>query len=1147
MMVTFVSQCEKNALKKTRRVLDAFADRIGDNTWQTLITEDGLLTVKKMLRQTASKSTAVSCHWIRTRARSQFLWVVGNRRKFNELGVVPVNTTLKEISKENLLSNNTEVIALLSGLAGFFHDFGKANILFQKKLSPDANGKTFEPYRHEWVSLRLFQAFVDDQTDRQWLQALVDVNNQSEKRVLKNLEGLKDGLDEGNEYSNPFTVLPPVAKLVAWLIVSHHKLPVYPESRTKPDQFTVSPSFDFMDQWVELFKPEWNSPNFAGERDKERETLKPWDKKLLLRNWSFGNEGTPLNSVLWQKKASQLAKKALNTPNLFEVNWPHQRFTAHMARMALMLSDHYYSSLSITDEEWLENKDDWQDPNYTAIANTDRNTGEKKQHLDEHNIGVGLNAYELMKELPKLLDDLRSLPSNMKEFTQTVEAQFSEAEMNTEQVKNIIRNFKWQDLASDAAKKLQPNTKNYGFFGINMASTGKGKTRSNARIMYALANEKHGCRFSVALGLRALTLQTGEALAKHLNIKKDEDLAVLIGSQAVKQLYEMTTGSESEKPLAADTEEVIYKGEKFEGNFSKWIKHDKKIDRLLQAPVLVSTIDYLIPATEGTRGGRQIAPMLRLLTSDLVLDEPDDLGLDDLPALCRLVNWAGMLGSKVLLSTATMPPALAYALFQAYQAGRKEYTRSNWEIGGTNKVCCAWFDEFGTSKIKDAIIDNDQSFKELHTKFVDQRIKELKKENSILRKADLLPISCDTGGDAIQTVAEVTQLAIHSLHDNHHQTHVSGTHVSIGLVRMANINPLVAVAKRLLSMPPQKNYCIHYCIYHSQYPLAIRSHIENKLDAALNRQNEEEIWLQEEIGQAVKERPELNHVFVVLATSVAEVGRDHDYDWAIAEPSSMRSLIQLAGRIQRHRKKSPKTANLLILSKNIRALKDLKDKSGNPIPAYCKPGFEKSVIKRTDSKPDSARQFFSRDLKDLLLPAQYQHICAIPRIKKLGGKPVLENRKYCNFVELEQIALHQQLLGAGEAENKASYWWLNDPAWNGELQRRQPFRRSAKDSEYSRFYDEDNNSLIWKKLKKVKQIQSWYPFDGIEPQTIEVNEGNEFWLNLDIKTIYPQLADKLKIEMEQVNKQFGVVRLREDDKKVIRWCYHENLGVFNDL
>jgi len=98
MMVTFISQCQKKALSKTRRVLDAFANRIGDNTWQTVITEDGLLTVKKMLRRTASKNTAVSCHWVRSRSRSQFLWVVGNRRKFDIHGNVPVNTTELDLS-----------------------------------------------------------------------------------------------------------------------------------------------------------------------------------------------------------------------------------------------------------------------------------------------------------------------------------------------------------------------------------------------------------------------------------------------------------------------------------------------------------------------------------------------------------------------------------------------------------------------------------------------------------------------------------------------------------------------------------------------------------------------------------------------------------------------------------------------------------------------------------------------------------------------------------------------------------------------------------------------------------------------------------------------------------------------------------------
>lgn len=110
MMVTFVSQCEKKALPRTRRVLDAFANRIGDNTWQTIITEDGLITVKKMLRQTASKSTAVSCHWIRSRSRSEFLWVVGNKKQFGFGGVVPVNKTEVEDIKQDESKNMNENI-----------------------------------------------------------------------------------------------------------------------------------------------------------------------------------------------------------------------------------------------------------------------------------------------------------------------------------------------------------------------------------------------------------------------------------------------------------------------------------------------------------------------------------------------------------------------------------------------------------------------------------------------------------------------------------------------------------------------------------------------------------------------------------------------------------------------------------------------------------------------------------------------------------------------------------------------------------------------------------------------------------------------------------------------------------------------------
>ncbi|GAA0234702.1 hypothetical protein GCM10009125_24560 [Castellaniella daejeonensis] len=42
MNVLLVSQCSKRALTETRRILDQFAERRGDRTWQTAITRAGL-------------------------------------------------------------------------------------------------------------------------------------------------------------------------------------------------------------------------------------------------------------------------------------------------------------------------------------------------------------------------------------------------------------------------------------------------------------------------------------------------------------------------------------------------------------------------------------------------------------------------------------------------------------------------------------------------------------------------------------------------------------------------------------------------------------------------------------------------------------------------------------------------------------------------------------------------------------------------------------------------------------------------------------------------------------------------------------------------------------------------------------------------
>jgi len=1096
MIVMFVSECEKNSLPKTRRILDAFADRIGSNTWRTPITQEGLNTVRKMLRKTASKNTAVSCHWIRSRSRSELVWIVGNKRKFNERGVVPVNYTDGDI-EQYMDKEKWQKLTLMRSavvIAGLFHDFGKANILFQAKLKGKGKNK-YEPVRHEWVSLRVFQAFVGDKSDEQWLKALTEIEKNHADEIFK------DGLSQGD--SKPLVNLPPFAQLVGWLILSHHKLPVVPEWKktltpeTKPKNLGDK---KLLDTWfgIEL-STHWNSYNFADEDSPE----------LYQDNWTFHQDGLPYKSYKWRLKAMAAASKALQDLKQFPAeNLLHDNlFSSHLSRLALMLADHHYSAQE-------EITADWRGPDYAVYANTNRETSELKQQLDEHLIGVAHHAKKIVGSLPFLKTSLNTLDDN--------------AFLSSTKV--INQNFAWQINSQKEAKKLSASSAKQGFFGINMASTGKGKTLANAKIMYALANEQQDCRFSVALGLRTLTLQTGREYRKQLELT-DEQLAIAVGGAASKALFENSenqdkpenefgTGSSSAEEYLDEDMFLDFAQAATEHSLHTWTKNNERIEKLLQAPVLVCTIDHLMPATDGTTGGKQIGPMLRLLTSDLVIDEPDDFGLEDLPALCRLVYWAGMLGSRVLLSTATMPPDLAFAAFQAYQEGWKQYAKVN-ITDWSKAINCAWFDERdkGGAVTKEIVQFND--FRAEHEKYIAKRVDYLAKTSAVKHRGQILE-NLAVNTDIYQDFAQTVLQGALQLHSSNHVL-VGGKQVSLGLVRMANINPLVAVAKHLIQLVLPNDTHVHLCVYHSRYPLAVRSHLENQLDSVLNRK---EHWPPQDLLQKIDSTPAKNQIFIVLASPVAEVGRDHDYDWAIIEPSSMRSIIQIAGRVLRHRELEPQQENILLVNKNINALK------GNPR-CFNRPGFEAEHLGLKLSK---------HRLNEILEEQQYTQINAIERVIK----PVQAPEE--NLVALEHKALLSQLFASSEA---AKLWWKEQAHWSAVLQKLHPFRKSAKDE--ALYLLAENDELFWQWKNEAVKPPKMGAVSGAgiqlkEEKCPDMADNFSFWFDLAPIVIYNKLTQHFNISQNEASKRFGELRIVSYTKNdVNEYKYFTNFGVYQEV
>lgn len=904
MHVIFISACEKRALKKTRAILDSYAIRTGHSSWQAPMTMEGLKEIRSALKKVATRQTAVAAYINFGVRRMKLAWVVGAKHKFAHDGAYPVASTKKQ-QKLLMLDEWVKVSSLLAGAAGDMHDIGKASQHFQKKLSPEMAGqKIRDDIRHEWLSLKLLQQLRKNGWD--WQLAWKNLGKGLDKFTLGDRQEVEQGIQ--NE-----------VEAVDYLVVTHHGL-LGIEEALKNDPLAL-PHYE---NHVRTLVPSHEQMNCAGELP---DSIFKSHQKRMQR----------LTALVPKQRTDQL------------LYW---KALALHSRAALIHADHVVSV-----QQYSLQKPE----NVSLFANTKlKNIGQDKkaklqdQPLEWHLHQVGDRASRIAVQM---MTDL-SL-SGLSE--QTVEYICQPT---------THPRFQWQNIAANALQKhiqKHPETPTLVF---NIAGTGSGKTHMNLRAACTLRPDDP--RIAIALNLRSLTLQTGHALKTSMNLSEDE-IAVIIGDTVTQTLFDQ---SKEKIEFVDDDEnhpEPIFDAWGEDCELPDWLHPlftverngrkvlDQKETTILASPLLVSTIDYLIAAGEPHKQGHHVKALLRIMSSDLILDEVDGYEPKALIAVLRLVQLAAMYGRNVICSSATLSLIVAKTIHRAFESGMQMRAAL---YGTEKKSIIAIIDNELKPQVWLERSNQESEFNSNYQKHLDNlQVHLLSKPTH--RLAQLLPLPETSVLSWKQSVLEgVKQL---------HQAHAwnfkkTDKKISLGLIRVANIKHAIRLAQFLSDHLPEANIAC----YHANDWLISRFYKEQHLDQLLTRHKDskkrktgnEQIEQDDEMIDLIQKSNSLNIPFIVIATPVEEVGRDHDFDWAIIDASSVQSIVQTAGRVNRHRLEKVQQPNIMIPQWNYRYceqrdIEKNKQQNKQRRPVFVYPGYEGYGLSVTST-------YSSQDLNELL-------------------------------------------------------------------------------------------------------------------------------------------------------------------------------------
>ena len=928
----FISECKLNAFKRTSRILNKYCFQLGRRTWFADMSREGLAEVKKALSDASSKHTDMTIHEIKNNGERDLITRIGSKKSFNEDGLFSFSSTATDmlrnpVEKPYLWKLMIEAVKL----AGLFHDLGKMNEAFQRKIDPLHASKPSADYlRHEFISYQMLMRIITalrPRDDLDWSQDLSSPDAVADA-FAKSIP-VEDGVFKEDpirfirrhEKTEPYSVL----SAVLYIVISHHK---------QLESLDVNDAKPFM-------SPISYETLVNGHVD---ESVKDASTRLV-------DDKTPVwENATWCKRVADSCRiiyHILLEHGLVgkDVSSAWYTLFTQTGRAAMVMSDHKVSALKTLAPA----------PNeslyYANSVERDDGTRGMGQTLDDHLIGVG-----------KMGGDFSRRFFSFHNHQHVNVVQTDDIPPFIKQSVPITSPFAWQ---SDAVRKIKKAKVNGGFIGLLIAGTGKGKTVAYTKCMSAFGD----LRFNLALGLRSLTLQSGDAYRDVIGFDKQQ-VTTIIGSEAARRLHDDYNEKKAEASRSGteaamnDDLESFYldtdiQGRKEDPMFSA-VSH--KMRQMMASPILISTVDYLIPSVESRRTS-QCSIQARIASSDLILDEIDEYSPNDLVVLNRLVYLTGFYGRKVILSSATLPPSISESMVDAYMRGYHHYCLIH---NKPYEMHVGWLShEVDVTCVKKySTLAKFPAFKAHNEAIIQQLISIMDAENA-KRKACVLNIS-----DVGQQLPKVKPLLQHAyaehlapvfdcireqadeLHTAWRQVDpVSRKNISVGAIRfstvkMARAYTRYAVNQESLALDSSRQR--FYLCYHAKHATLARHEIEKWLDSALKGHDDPgaRSLFKDPRVRAILDTRTRNDVrdveLIIVTTSIEEVGRDHDFDWIVTEPSSTRSIIQMAGRLRRHRHVDPfadnDVANFAIMDTPLRSI--LNHITDGRTPPFSYPGVE---------------------------------------------------------------------------------------------------------------------------------------------------------------------------------------------------------------